>query len=186
MSRLINADELADMKFSQGCACTGIVCVPLAEVKENIRRAKTADIDKDVRAEAYNKGLNDAWEFVKKVDDIPYGELEKIFGVDSKNPWQNVFKTTPQEALAKLEEYEKEQAKIKVGDVVQYKSIQGEWIDVLCTNIIKSNDHRYADRLQGICADGRTDNNSIDVYRKTGKHIDIQSFLQQIGGGSDE
>ena len=75
------------------------------------------------QVEAYNKGLEDAWECVKKLtvndylkDGYDSDELLKIFGTD------NIFcilkNYTPQEALAKLEAYEKEQAEIKVGDVV--------------------------------------------------------------------
>ena len=49
MSRLIDADELENMKFSCGYNHDGIIYVPLLEVRDNISRAKTAyDVEKVV------------------------------------------------------------------------------------------------------------------------------------------
>ena len=49
MSRLIDADELENMTFSQGYNHDGVVYVPLLEVRQNIIKAKTAyDVDKVV------------------------------------------------------------------------------------------------------------------------------------------
>lgn len=49
MGRLIDADELENMTFSQGYNHDGVVYVPLLEVRQNIRKAKTAyDVDKVV------------------------------------------------------------------------------------------------------------------------------------------
>ncbi len=71
--------------------------------------------------EAYNKGLNDAWELAQKLwlpvrhGGINVDIVTKIFECDYFEIPKNF---TPQEALAKIEAYEKEQAEIKVGDVV--------------------------------------------------------------------
>jgi len=138
------------------------------------------------QVEAYNKGLEDAWECVKKLtvndylkDGYDSDELLKIFGTD------NIFcilkNYTPQEALAKLEAYEKEQAEIKVGDVVTIFPRSGGQYDAIVVFVKKE---KYID---AIYSDGVTTNNvPPELYKKTGKHIDIQSVLQQIGGGSNE
>lgn len=71
--------------------------------------------------DAYNKGLNDAWELVKKIVGSPSdggytcNELVEIFGIVNKSIL-NAY--TPQEALAKVKEYKD---KIKVGDVIRLK-----------------------------------------------------------------
>ena len=178
MSRLIDADELADMKFSRGCTCVGIVCVPLAEVKENIRRAKTVDIDKDVRAEAYNEGLEDAWELARKVGTLNGDELSKIFGITEpmlveESPYSFVMKMNPQKALTLLEAYEKEQAEIKVGDVVEIESTKEKYVIIAI----------YGKTIWGYNCEGvESPLQELDgvAIKKTGKHIDIQSALKRI------
>lgn len=134
----------------------------------------------EIYKEDYNKGLNDAWELALKTYRMNCDRRKEILGqLTYDETLESLF---PQEALAKLKAYEEAQSKIEVGDIVQYKSIQNEWIDVLCTAIIKSKDDGYEDTLQGIRADGTHIYNAISGFRKTGKHIDIQSILSQIGG----
>ena len=80
--------------------------------------------------EAYNKGLNDAWELARKI------VLREYDGGMSVKDFYNIFdktmadedvlkKFTPQEALAKIAAYEKEQAEIKAGDVVSHDGLKG-------------------------------------------------------------
>ena len=89
-------------------------------------KLKIEDIDDmlaehDLKKEAYEKGLQDAWKLARKIvlkaemGGICYDDFKKIFGVGD---YMSVLRTmTPQQALAKIEAYEKEKA-IKVGDVV--------------------------------------------------------------------
>jgi len=67
----------------------------------------------------YTKGLNDAWECVRKLNSEISGEsIKSIFGV----PYCEVFKKfTASEAIAKVEEYEEKQEKsvFKMGDRVE-------------------------------------------------------------------
>ena len=129
-----------------------------------------------ISAEAYNKGLNDAWELAKKLDLLDCSVGEQIFGTYKL---AEVFtKYTPQEALAKLEVYKKEQASIKVGDVV--KNINTGEAVVLQI------------RLDGLLNIYSIKDGMVRIgwnktaFKKTGKHIDIQSVLGQIGGGQGE
>lgn len=125
------------------------------------------------QAEAYNKGLNDAWEFVRKLTTL-VGD-----GGMSAQEWESIYKTktnriideyTPQEALAKLEAYEK---KIEVGDVVRLKGSDKEYV------VTTIDEDRCSEIYCGVSKDGRWF--SQCNVEKTGKHIDIQSALQQIG-----
>lgn len=123
--------------------------------------------------DGYDKGLNDAWELAKKLDYMAMHELEEIFDVSFA---QAVLeKLTPQEALAKLKDYE-EQSVVKRGDCVK---ANGEF-------------HHFYGIYLGKDGKGWTwilSNNDIAPQRisddwkleKTGEHVDLDSILEQIG-----
>lgn len=121
----------------------------------------------------YSDGLKDAWEMAKKIvgytcyDGYSMEELKIIFG-----EWQNavIFRNnTVEEALAKIEAYEKEK-EIKVGDVVKGISTDG------IVTRLSNNDTFYV-----MWEDGSSGRHNINDLKKTGKHIDIESLLRQIG-----
>jgi hypothetical protein len=121
--------------------------------------------------ELYNKGLNDAWELAKKIalptDKGGYtaSELENIFGKYTHVATLDTL--TPQEALAKVNEYE-ERNKIKVGDVVKSKSSDIERIVTRVTEI-----NIYCLFRDGSC--GSYTNKNLE---KIGKHFDsIDEFM---------
>lgn len=148
-------------------------------IVEYIEEQPTANVDKDVRAEAYNKGLEDAWEFVRKtitaVNPQEAYKLLDFFGVAN---YRDIYKEyTPQEALAKFEAYEKEKAEIKVGDVVETTDL----IDVFNGVVLDFKDS-LDDEVVVLNENGCVDVWKIEDCKKTGKHIDIQSVLEQIGG----
>ena len=147
----------------------------LDKLHQAITPAEDGLVDMAKVTEAYNKGLEDAWELAKKIvvdcKDMTGKEFQDIFGYYLHEVFVNY---TPQEALAKLEAYEKEQAEIKVGDVVQVKN----GYEFLVTHISKEKTHYF-----GITTTGDTYTSvHISELTNTGKHIDIQSVLQQIGG----
>ena len=131
-----------------------------------------------VDKEAYNKGLNDAWELANKISDIDStSERARIFNyvVGGITVVDILRDFTPQEALAKLEAYEKEQKKarqkIMVGDIVALEDgIKGVVMD--------------EDGVDNVVI--FTENGCIEAWMnkkyitKTSKHIDIQSLLEQI------
>ena len=132
-----------------------------------------------VDTEAYNKGLNDAWELAKKLWHNDVRTNDDIYGIEYFIDIANDY--TPQEALAKLEVYEKEQNEIKVGDVVCANNYPNYEFVVCYIHI--SEIGGYA-TYGGITEKGTWFAN--DDVKKTGKHIDIQSILQQIGSDADE
>lgn len=144
-------------------------------------KLKIEDIDDmlaehDLKKESYEKGLTDAWELARKIalyeENGGYSSeyIINAFGIQSH---QKVLMTfNPQEALAKIEAYEKKKAEIKVGDVVT--TINGE-CEYLVTNIQLPNTLHVVNSRNGYTQQMR-----IDVTKKTGKHIDIESLLEQI------
>lgn len=129
---------------------------------------------------AYDKGLQDAWKIVPKIFGMTYQERNEFLGTnDSNNDIGSIIaKFTPQEALAKLEAYEKEQAEIKVGDVVRFKKHPS--CEVLITAVSRG--------LNGVHLQtgefGRKGEVHSDICKdyieKTGKHINIESLFEQI------
>lgn len=123
----------------------------------------------------------EAWEIAKKV--ALTTELVKtarifidknISGIGRTRLFEEVFALTPQEAKAKIDEWENKQ--IQVGDVVTEGSSH-EYI-VIATSKEMPNGQPllrslYDHNLVVFGSDG--------VIKKTGKHIDILSVLNQIG-----
>lgn len=140
--------------------------------KEELDRLQKYEEEQIPYSEAYNKGLKDAWEFVRKIFTFNNNKMKEIFGVAGK---RSVFDDlSPQVALVKLEIYEKKQ-NIKVGDIIICCDKEG---------VVTKVDDNY---FNIIYEDGSSDKISqIICKEKTGKHIDIQSILQQIGGGIGE
>lgn len=126
---------------------------------------------------AYNMGLNDAWELAKKIEEKLQADREKIFNLGYST---EIFqRLTPQEALTKLEAYEKEQVEIKVGDVVRFKKNPSCEILITATSRGLNGVHlqtgefgRKGEVHSDICK---------DYIEKTGKHIDISAILAEIG-----
>lgn len=130
-------------------------------------------VDVSMLVEKYNEGLNDgrneAWELVKKMILLDNDTAREVFGTGFlKLAMENL---TPQEALAKLKAYEEAQSKIEVGDVVE--------LTVGTKGVVTS--------IRNDIADGFTEAGfsfydlPLDELKKTGKHIDISSILEQIG-----
>ena len=61
-----------------------------------------------------NRGLNDAWEFIKNFGDRIVSENEKIFGKDYYDIYSVVKRYKPLEALEKIKQHNE----FKVGDIV--------------------------------------------------------------------
>ena len=119
---------------------------------------------------AYDRGLNDAWELAKKLYEMLCVDLEKIF--DGHERLEDIFDNfTPQEALAKLKEYE--DSKIEVGDVVDVANGTLAVITYANSDI---------DNYSFVDFTGTTRNDyKFSMLKKTGKHIDIQQILDSIG-----
>ena len=121
--------------------------------------------------QAFDRGCNAAWELVRKIFDMETNDIEDIFiKEDAWNLGTVLNNYTYSEAAAKVAEWEKAKEEIKVGDVVSH----GEKYGVVISE-------------GTICFRGFTDDGTpFEWYKerctKTGRHIDIGSFLKQIGG----
>ena len=124
--------------------------------------------------QARAEGQNEAWELARKITYQPINggfnrsEFEEIF---DEGYISDIFeKYTYTEAAAKVARWEKAKDEIKVGDVVSHEEKYGVVIS------------------EGtICFRGFTDDGTpFEWYKerctKTGRHIDIDSFLKQIRG----
>ena len=135
-------------------------------------------ITKDVLELEYNKGLNDAWELVKKIvlkaekGGLNYNDFKNIFGVGDYVSVLEEF--TPQEALAKLKAYE--EAQIEVGDVVAWTDFADDTFNGVVLDFKDNTDNEVVVFNENGCVDVW----KIADCKKTGKHIDIQSILEQI------
>ena len=120
-------------------------------------------------------GQNEAWELVRKIFDMETNDIEDIFiKEDAWNIGTVLNNYTYQEAAARVAEWEKAKEKIKAGDVLE--DIYDSSVKCTVTNLYTNN------RAYLVFDDGTAGFHELDNFKKTGRHIDIDSFLKQIGG----
>lgn len=122
--------------------------------------------DKCVTDKTYANGLNDAWNLAKKIGQMDCIYLDVIFGSDEESVWNHTY----EEALAKIEAYEKEKS-VCVGDVVEDE----EGTKALVID----------ESTENTCF-VFTENGCVEEWykrdlKKTGKKIPISGLLRQIG-----
>lgn len=127
--------------------------------------------------QAFNQGAEEAWELARKIilhgkDFYTGEELKEIFGYAYSETLMKNYTYT--EATAKVAEWEKAKAKIKTGDVLE--DIADNNVKCVVTKPHSSN------MAYLVFSDGSAGLNELDNLRKTGRHIDIDSFLKQIRG----
>lgn len=121
---------------------------------------------------SYTDGMNDAWEIARKLFNLPDvggftdSELEGIFGCDWRCAINEYTATEAAEKIAKWEESKK----IHVGDIVRTNAFEGV---VTCIT---------GDWMSVIQKDGKSMNILMDLAIKTGRKVDVDGFLRQIGG----
>ena len=141
---------------------------------------KAAEPLSDYTEQARAEGQNEAWELARKITCQPINggfnrsEFEKIFGYGYISDIFEKYKYT--EAATKVVEWEKTKAKIlvKAGDVLE--NIYDSNIKCIVTNLYPNN------KAYLVFDDGTAGMNELDNFKKTGRHIDVNSFLKQIGG----
>lgn len=120
----------------------------------------------------------ESWEIAKKLfADYSNAELDDIFGKGWSFP--KLMELTPQQAKAKIEAWEAEK-EIKVGDEVALKD--NPYKDDSKFFVTKLD--KKENRISGVSGfDGGVFwGRNIMKYQKTGRHIDIDGILKQIGG----
>ena len=118
------------------------------------------------------KEQNEAWELAGKIALLENGysnnKLKEIFGSIYLN---DIFNLTYIAAAAKVEAWEKAKEEIKVGDEVELINGVKFFVTYSCEDIVN-----------GVSGCGRCfDGILVQECEKTGRHIDIDSFLKQIG-----
>ena len=110
----------------------------------------------------------EAWEIAKKLfADYSNIELDEIFGKGWSFP--KLMELTPQEAKAKIEAWEAEK-EIKVGDFVEFED------EIFCVTSL------VGEYCCGIDVNGYVYSANKKDTKKTGRSIDIERLLKQVGG----
>ena len=144
------------------------------ELKEDFEKSKIVNLNMGRLA-----GQNEAWELARKCMLMTDREREAIFGSGHNALYGVLTYFDCKHAAAKVAEWEKAK-EIKVGDVVRDKC---DTSSKFCVTQID-----YCDgQLYGVGRYGLTySNQDPKNWEKTGRHMDIDGFLKQIGGGDDE
>lgn len=150
---------------------------------KKLKETKTEDIEhwcdvctkQSVIEQARAEGAETAWELAKKIilnNGYSVRDLYEIF--DSNDSYYALENYNYQEATAKVAEWEKAKEEIKVGDEVEKNDLRDVRFIVTFTN---------GRLMNGVTQDGFVfANEKPKEWHKTGSHIDIDSFLKQIGG----
>lgn len=125
----------------------------------------------------------EAWEIVRKIiydvddDGMTLNELKSVFGTSD---YKEILRSySPQQAKVKIEAWEAEKA-IKIGDEVSLKSDpDNDDYKFIVTYI--DNDENMIGGFSGFDG-GVFSERDIRIYQKTGRHIDIEGLLRNIGG----
>lgn len=142
------------------------------ELRKKLEYYETGTDICDMEAERA-RGQQEAWKFVKNIAlSEEYGgysnnELKEIFGSICLD---DIFNLTYTEAAAKVEAWELQKEEIIMGDVVCH---EGSYGVVFCMS---------EDGLFGITSEGWKFEFPKKECTKTGRHIDLNTFLKQIGG----
>ena len=144
------------------------------ELKEDFEKSKRVNLNMGRVA-----GQNEAWELARKIFGMEIKDIEDIFiKEDAWNLGTVLNNYTYSEAAAKVVEWEKAKDEIKVGDVLE--DMASSKVKCVVTNIYPSN------MAYLVFSDGSAGIHELENMKKTGRHIDIDSFLKQIGGEGDE
>lgn len=120
---------------------------------------------------------NEAWELAKKCMLMTDRERETIFGSGHNALYGVLTYFDYKHAAAKVAEWEKAKEEIKVGDI--YKNIAGSCF-VICD--VNEEDNNAQVLWSSSLSSRKTLDEITRYYTKTGRHIDVDSFLKQIGG----
>lgn len=140
--------------------------------------------------EAYDRGLNDCWEMIRKLRKIEFLDRKEIFSLDHGTFISNIVdEFTPQQALAKIRAWEEKKAeeerkeqeeaeKIQIGDVVKITIRNCTGVPPTYRGVVISNTE-YS--LLFMRKNGQTDcvvKDSAVTIEKTGEHVDILGVLE--------
>ena len=140
------------------------------ELKEDFEKSKIVNLNMGRVA-----GQEEAWKLARKIVCFSQMDRLEIFETEYFPSHFRILKDfTYPEAAAKVAEWEKAKEEIKVGDVVSREGLYG---------VVKSVSD---DWLNGITASGISFQWLKRKCTQTGRHIDIDGFLKQIGEDKNE
>ena len=147
-------------------------------ILEGLLRNERDDVQKQVN-EAYQRGLDDAWEAARKIvcdDELGWNTLLHIF---NRGNFDGIFGDfSPSEAIAKLKAYEENQKaddEIKVGDEV----IDTQSGTRFCVTHFWVNNHGEKG-VSGFNHECSALQDTNDNVKKTGRHFDIDKILEEM------
>lgn len=150
---------------------------------------KTVDVEKEkeaAREEGYKQGLEDAWEIARKMDissvqegGYSLSDIVTIFG-KFYSISEVIKKFSIHEVREKIEAYEAEKTKPKLGDVVKCTSKNDDTVRIGI--LAYENEAAFGILFRGLNGFYTSNNlKNVCTIKKTGKHFDIQSMLDEIG-----
>ena len=138
----------------------------------------------DLQDEAYQCGLNDAWEAAKKIfgyeidGALNIDELKKAFGSNVYCTADIIRANTAAQAIAKLKAYEEKQKEdeVKVGDEVAFHHDDGRPDTVVVVTYIGKDG--FIDGMDGRGTQYAHKNPT--KWTKTGRHFNIDKILEEM------
>ena len=115
-------------------------------------------------------GQEEAWKLAQKLVLYEVDKLEEIFETQY---WTDVFLLSYSEVAANVAEWEQKKEEICVGDVVEFEGSYGVVVGV---------GECY---IKGFTSDWTPFQWMKQSCTKTGRHIDVDAWLAQIGGESE-
>ena len=140
--------------------------MPDTEPKVEVIQQAEIDAYGKGHADGVAQGMDDAWNFMKKWQNMTHEECMNIY--DTCSTRVLLQKYTPQEAIAKMKEYEDAQNGLKVGDVIKLPFGNGVITSIDGENVVFMTKSGEFGRLEG-------------SVPKTGKKLDVVGLLEQIG-----
>ena len=175
LERMDAYTEPLEAKISRQAAEITRLLAENEELKKDLECYYTGTDTCDVES-ARAAGQRESWELALKLRYMDYEDKVECFGLgyDGKEKWIEVMENyTYAEAAAKVAEWERKKEEICVGDVVTFYGKYG-----LVTFIDKN--------IKGISESGLAFIACKEECKKTGRHIDVNAWLAQMGGENDE
>ena len=143
---------------------------------QNKRLSQMRDYAPEDVKEAYQDGLNTAWEYARKIAlNVEEGALRDVFNVDTS--YSIFIRYSAQEAIQKIAEYEKQKDVIKVGD-----EVLGTYDDTMAVIMGETEeDHVWHVYTENGCVEKWHEN----VFRKTRRTFpQIEEVLKAMQEGA--
>lgn len=168
--------KVADVLYGDGTGYDNICCCayykPKCDTEEAYQRGLSEGNDIGYK-DGVKDGQNEAWECAKKLfSTMAESDIERAFPIEwNSGGFKALMNLQPLEAIERLKSYEDN--KIKRGDIVNVKGSCNDGLLGVVTKVLEDNCYiMWGDGLGGAW--------SKDSVIKTGKHIDVDKFFEEI------